>query len=1031
MVEAVGDNGSQAKKPGLIKRLWTKSGLLPIHVILMFKGALPPTIALAAYEAPRVAAVYTTIGYLIAIMSHLSLAIQPRAKFVQAMFISILFTCAGAALALLEIQCVVAARSIPSGGTSTGASGSQEALSYDSSACVVSAVWLFFFVFLANVLRAARPQLMLPIIQFSIFTIVASVYAPSFPTMEPGMTFVRRLLIAFLTGFAIATGVSLFVVPITSRSSTEKQMGGLLNLFKGCIAAHGAYMSSISNSMGDQASQEEKEQAAKLQGLILAAGQLFGKIKLEVGFARKEIAYGHLKPQHYSEIFAQMRAILQPIMGLSTFLEIVRALREHRATSAALPESAEALEAIRKLEIEEWDQVIGISKDVHASFKAHLFLGFDHINYRLALTKKPKESKTKGDVEEKAGESPQPGDPEFTNFLRAQLKKYHDQRNEVIQAWAEQKGLNLPRRFWPTQMENVQLKREPTAITRSKLNQHQLYLILYIGFLTYNIGQMVLKLAEWADARHEDGTMTKKRIINPGWRRIRKLVMEAFQKSDNDETLSDGVNGGTNIFLGDGLKQVKDPEHLPPTSLYQKLTDRLRAIPRLLHSEAASFAFRAAVAAMSIGILAYIRQTRTFFLEQRGMWAMIMTAISMDPHAGQGVFGFVARIGGTAFAMAASIVIWYMCDHNHAGILVVFYFYMSGWILFLVKKPQYAPIAMVSSITVILIIGYELQVDDIGRALATSNGQRYYPVYELGPYRLVTVIIGIAVGFIWTYFPYPITTHGALRKDVGSTLYILANYYSCVHTTIDARLHLGPAYKDQPANSPVKKLDAARTKVFNKSLLMLTRLREYHNFTRFEPPFGGRFPREIYSELLTSIRNVFSYLALITYSSEAFIREPEGQTQEDIEEEDQWLKDFRHFTADTKVTSHELTSSLCLLSAAMRNSQPLPPYLQAPRPFKLGDLMEEIDPELLGIQHFAHPCYAAFAVGEVASAFCTAEVAKITKLVKELVGEVDFSFHVVSTMDDGSSTTSTLWDKEAKTTNGAGGMSSAEKAKGD
>ena len=51
-------------------------------------------------------------------------------------------------------------------------------------------------------------------------------------------------------------------------------------------------------------------------------------------------------------------------------------------------------------------------------------------------------------------------------------------------------------------------------------------------------------------------------------------------------------------------------------------------------------------------------------------------------------------------------------------------------------------------VTTILIIGYELQVGVIGIELATSNGQPYYPLYELAPYRLATVVGGLLVAFM-------------------------------------------------------------------------------------------------------------------------------------------------------------------------------------------------------------------------------------------------------------------------------------------
>ena len=67
-------------KPSLPKRVWAKIGLDRMTLELMFKGAAAPTIAIAIYQSPAIASIYTTIGYLIAIMSIVSMPIMPRAK---------------------------------------------------------------------------------------------------------------------------------------------------------------------------------------------------------------------------------------------------------------------------------------------------------------------------------------------------------------------------------------------------------------------------------------------------------------------------------------------------------------------------------------------------------------------------------------------------------------------------------------------------------------------------------------------------------------------------------------------------------------------------------------------------------------------------------------------------------------------------------------------------------------------------------------------------------------------------------------
>jgi len=44
-----------------------------------------------------------------------------------------------------------------------------------------------------------------------------------------------------------------------------------------------------------------------------------------------------------------------------------------------------------------------------------------------------------------------------------------------------------------------------------------------------------------------------------------------------------------------------------------------------------------------------------------------MVTISMTPSAGQSVFSFLMRVGGTAAAMCSSYIVWYIVDGHTAG----------------------------------------------------------------------------------------------------------------------------------------------------------------------------------------------------------------------------------------------------------------------------------------------------------------------------------------------------------------------------
>ncbi|KAJ9604339.1 hypothetical protein H2200_011173 [Cladophialophora chaetospira] len=1004
-------------KVGLLKRLQTKLNLDLPTVLLMFKGGLPPTIALAAYESDGWAEVYTTLGYLIAITSFLSLPILPRAKFLQSMIISCITICFAAAVTLLSIRTAVAAHQplrLTPASTTTGSSGSKQTLEYSAAANVTACAWLFFWLYVANTVRAARPQLFIVSIQFTIFITVGHTYIPGFPTMKAGINFVERLLKVFLTGYALATGVSLFIIPISSRKIAQKQMAGLLGLMKACLSTHTAYLHGITTSQtGNPGLLDEngvplpieknpearvsmkaaEEAAQKLKLTVQKASQLYGQLKLEIGFAKKEIGWGKLQPEDFTKIFERLQHILLPVAGLSTFADILQSVKKHKTEGENIVSDLDAVEAIRKLEAEEWHEVIVMSRVPFHKMKTTLVDGLTHVAIVLGLTPRPKAPKK--DVEKSADAIPHPGDPAFAQYLKQQIDTFQSHRQETMRKWCERKGIDVPKKFWED--TSAQYKFSDAAsvndTVRQKQNHQQLYLILYLEYLLLSVCQSVLDFVIFADSKVQDGTMTKNRFIFPGWKRIQKLMQNAFKQMDASEGLQDGPASGIYIWLGDALQKRKDPEHLPPTNLYQKVTNKLRAIPKFLASDASHYGFRAATASISIAIIGYIRQTHTFYLAQRGIWAVIMVAISMGAHAGAGVQGFVLRILGTAIAAVVSITIWYMADQKPAAIIPLVYLVFVCGLYVLLKHPKHMITAVISMVTTILIVGYELQDKKIGTKALTSNGQEYYHVYLLAPYRLATVAIGLGVAFIWTYFPYPITTHATLRKDLGNTLYLLANYYSCTHSTVETRLRTTPSLAANPKTDPMYKLDKARQRVFSKLIVMLNRLREQSSFLKYEPTFGGKFPEKTYNELILHMQSLFNYMALTAYSSQTFRTDgPESE----------WLRDFRRITARSRLTSHELTSTLCLASASITNSQPLPPYLTVPHPIDIADQLAAIDPGILSITHINEPCYAAFAVLEIASILIRQEMQAVLDRVRQLVGEVDFS---VNFADVGSGST--------------------------
>ena len=99
-------------------------------------------------QSNAVADITVTIGYLSALISVLSQALLPRAKFMKIMLFDLLSTCVSASLCCLAAFCAVKARhhSTPADASESVRNG------FNSDACVVSAIWLIFMIWFVDLL---------------------------------------------------------------------------------------------------------------------------------------------------------------------------------------------------------------------------------------------------------------------------------------------------------------------------------------------------------------------------------------------------------------------------------------------------------------------------------------------------------------------------------------------------------------------------------------------------------------------------------------------------------------------------------------------------------------------------------------------------------------------------------------------------------------------------------------------------------------------------------------------------------------
>jgi Putative ER transporter, 6TM, N-terminal len=449
------------------------------------------------------AATFPTIGYLVAIAATLSMPILPRSKFIQTMMLNVVGICVGSCIALLTCYCAVQARlhtSIPHQTTATGAAGTQQAIEYSSSASAVAGIWLFFNILVANALRFSRPQLQTPVILYSIFANISGTFAPIFGNMTQSIAFVKMLIEAFLSGFAISTVVHFVVIPMSCRQVFFKQANGWMKLAQAALIKHRAYLAAMERSdmleLTDKKDKSGKKMskaeaaANEVRNAMVPLAELHAKIRADMRFVKREAAFGKLNADDLDEFFTQLRHLFIPLIGLASVADIFTRITKVRGWVKGEDESKQD-SGCKEWVIEnentlrdrgEWNEIMEALHQPFEDVTTAIVDGLNHAAYVFELEKPPKESKQEAarsrhppDVE--AASVKKPGDANFSEHLESRLNEFNQTRIGALRTWCGQRGIVVEDA--PTSPAEASQKILEDA--GDGRNRRQLYLILYVS----------------------------------------------------------------------------------------------------------------------------------------------------------------------------------------------------------------------------------------------------------------------------------------------------------------------------------------------------------------------------------------------------------------------------------------------------------------------------------------------------------------------------------------------------------------------
>lgn len=457
-------------------------------------------------------------------------------------------------------------------------------------------------------------------VAFSIFCSVTLTRAGTFLALADGLAFVTRLLKGFMLGFAIATGVSLLLYPVTSRGLVFGDVRAYVAGIEGVVRAYRAY------SSGGVVGADDGESRKRLKGAMAGLDAAHAKLQSDLFYSKDEIAWGKLSARDLDRIGGLLRDLFLPLSGMAMLPDVLDMVMERRQNSSQDSGSDERLD-IENV-VETLSGRIGECAGLVTAGLQYALLKLEHITPKQ-LDKVSGENK-----DEESGRIPL--DPRQTGFMalfEQQMQEYSSRQRQ------------LPRTLATGIAEKTDAASDEGAV------RQEFFIVLYMLQLQDSLVKATREFMSFADAKVADGTMKQNRVIFP--------VCSIRNWLSGSSTTSS--------------VQYPDPEHLPPATMWQGASTLFRSISSVIKSEQSIFGFRVAAAAFCVGILAFLHQTQDFFVRQRCIWAMIVIVIGMSPTSGQTLLGFVTRIAATVVSLALSLMVWYIPDQQTAGVIVFLY----------------------------------------------------------------------------------------------------------------------------------------------------------------------------------------------------------------------------------------------------------------------------------------------------------------------------------------------------------------------
>ena len=414
-----------------------------------------------------------------------------------------------------------------------------------------------------------------PMVALSIFLVVTMTHTPSFITISEGLAFVRRLLETFRIGLAAAAGVSLLIIPMTSRKNVFKALNayaGALDVFFNAqieivreeksrkIAIAGAKFDQNIDALPSQSDRNKEVFASTLARLR----DLQSNMIADLAYPKLKIAWGKLLPEDLHCICDHLRFLFLPLAGLGMFPEISQELLGHVSAIRAGNTAKDVGDRTSEDSAQEffWEALMGgLEKRLASTGEltaTGLRVAFEMLQISASRSSIFKMHHGSSDIEKKDNGLAKDS-ANLSEVFHREFHNWKDRRRNLHKIWP---SLMLP----PT-------AGNPATVGTGELPRghdvrEHLLVFLFIEHVQNEVLQAVHGLLTFAETKVSNGSMRRNKLILPGFHQLKGTKLLGSTSRDTAD-----LSAPT---LWDARPLIAiDAEHLPPTNFLERSGDQL------------------------------------------------------------------------------------------------------------------------------------------------------------------------------------------------------------------------------------------------------------------------------------------------------------------------------------------------------------------------------------------------------------------------------------------------------------------------